>query len=483
MAETTIQEALNTATRHHRAGELPQAEAIYRQILSLNPNDPDALHLLGVLAAQTGHADAIPLLRRAIACRPQFPEAYFHLAYALHVRGELNEAITCYRTSLAQSPDAPETWMNLGDALTMAGEPLEAVRCCRHALALHPGVPQAHNDRGDALRAAGSFDSAIAEFRTAIRIDPNFAEAHGKLAHALLRRGEFDEGYREYEWRWKCQSFNAPRRQFAQPQWDGSDPAGRTILLCAEQGLGDTIQQARFAPIIAARGGRVVIACAQELVRLLLQQSTCLGAKQVVSNLADIQETIDTQLPMMSLPYVMGIRAETDIPRNVPYLSAIPRELGGEVLKVGLVWSGSSAHALDRGRSATLSALSPLASERITFYSLQVGPAAVEALAPPAGMNLIDCSPQIRDFADTAGIVASLDLLICVDTAVAHLAGAMGKRVWVMLPWTSDFRWMTDREDSPWYPTMRLFRQHSPGDWGGVIRRVREQLQNLTHIA
>jgi tetratricopeptide (TPR) repeat protein len=482
MADTTIQDALATAARHHQAGELPQAEAIYRQILAFKPDDPDALHLLGVLAAQTGHADAILLLRRAIAHRPQFPEAYSHLAYALHMRGELNEAITCYRTSLAQSPDSPETWMNLGDALTMAGDPLEAARCCRHAIALQPGVPQAHNNLGDALRAAGSYDEAIAEFRTAIRIDPTFAEAHGKLAHALLRRGELEEGYREYEWRWKCHSFDAPRRQFAQPRWDGSDLAGRTILLYAEQGLGDTIQQARFAPIIATRGGRVVIACAQELVRLL-RQSTCLGATQVVSNLADIQEPIDTQLPMMSLPYVMGIRAETDIPRNVPYLSATPRELDGEVMKVGLVWSGSSAHALDRGRSTTLSALSALASERIAFYSLQVGPAAAEALTPPAGMHLVDCSPQIRDFADTAGIVASLDLVICVDTAAAHLAGAMGKKVWVMLPPTSDFRWMMDREDSPWYPTMRLFRQHRPGDWGGVIRRVRDQLQKLTVMA
>jgi Flp pilus assembly protein TadD len=478
MVESTIPAALHTATEHHRAGRLPQAEAIYRQILALNPKDPDALHLLGVLATQVGHVEGIPLLRSAIAQRPQFPEAYSHLGSALHLRGELKEAITCYRTAIALLPDSPETWRNLGDALTLAGEPEEAARCCRHAIELQRGVPQSHNNLGDALREAGKVDEAIAEYRTAISIDPECAEAHGKLAHALLKRGDFGEGYREYEWRWKCESFRSPRLKFAQPQWDGTDLVGKTILLHAEQGLGDTIQQIRFAPIIASRGGRVVLACPPELSRLF-ERSAGLGLSQVISNFGDLKEPIDLHLPLMSLPLAMGIRSETDIPARVPYITATPRQLNGAALKVGLAWSGSSAHREDKRRSVPLQTLARLASEKITFFSLQVGPPAADLRVAPVGMDLVDCGSQIQDFADTAEFIAALDLVVCVDTAVAHLAGAMGTPVWVMLPFAADFRWMMDRETSPWYPTMRLFRQSSVRDWNEVVQRMKTAIQTL----
>jgi len=476
MTDTTIQEALETAARHHRAGELPAAETIYRQVLALQPNDPDALHLLGVLAAQVGNAEAIALMRKAIAQRPEFPEAYAHLGNALHMRGEIGEAITCYRCAVAQLPEFPEAWSNLGTALTTAGELEEAVRCCRRALAQQPDSLEAHNNLGNALRSQGKVDESIAEFRTAIAIDPNFAEAHGNLAQALLQRGELEEGYRQYEWRWRCDSFQSMRRRFAQPQWDGTDLVGRTILIHAEQGFGDSIQHVRFVPQVIQKGGRVIVECAAPLVRLLGEAAFLRGSK-VVSSAAQAGETFDVHLPMMSLPFALGVRSVADIPHDVPYISAEPRALEGAGLKVGLVWAGSTTHTDDRNRSIPLQLLSPLVRRGVIFHSLQIDEAAREARLAPAGMNLIDMSEHIRDFADTAEIVAALDLVISVDTAVAHLAGAMGKRVWVLLPFVADFRWMLDREDSPWYPTMRLFRQQRAGDWGEVVRRVGAALE------
>jgi tetratricopeptide (TPR) repeat protein len=471
MTDPTIHEALETAARHHRAGELPAAEKIYRQVLALQPNDPDALHLLGVLAAQVGNAEAIPLLRKAIAQRPEFPEAYAHLGNALHMRGEIGEAITCYRRAVALLPEFPEAWSNLGNALTTAGETEEAVRCCRRALSQQPGFPEARNNLGEALRSQGKVDESIVEYRAAIAIDRNFANAHGNLAQALLQRGELEEGYREYEWRWRCDSFQAPRRSFAQPLWDGSDLRGRTILIHAEQGIGDTIQMLRFVPKVIEKGGRVIVECAASMVRLL-KEATFLSGVTVVSSAAQAAEKFDVHLPMMSLPFALGVRSVADIPGDVPYLSTRPRALEASGLKVGLVWSGSAAHVNDRNRSIPLQLLSPLARHGVSFHSLQVGEAAREARLGPAGMTLIDMSGQIHDFADTAEIIAALDLVICVDTAVAHLAGAMGRRVWVLLPFVADFRWMLDREDSPWYPTMHLFRQKRPSDWGQVISTV-----------
>jgi Flp pilus assembly protein TadD len=471
MSNNTIQEALETAARHHRAGELPAAENIYRQVLALQPTDPDALHLLGVLAAQVGNAEAIPLMRNAIAQRPVFPEAYAHLGNALHMRGEIGEAITCYQSAVAQLPGFPEAWSNLGHALTTAGESEEAIRCCRRALAQQPDLLDARNNLGEAFRSQGNLDQSIAEYRTAITLDPHYPEAHGNLAQALLQKGEFAEGFGEYEWRWRCDSFRAPRRSFPQPKWDGSDLAGRTILIHAEQGFGDTIQMSRFVPTVIEKGGRVILECPQPLVRLLRNATWSKGAV-VVSSESAADEKIDLHLPMMSLPFALRVRSVADIPREVPYLSAVPRALEGSGLKVGLVWSGSPTHVNDRNRSIPLQLFAPLARADVKFHSLQVGEAAAEAKRAPADLNLIDMSHEIRDFADTAGIVAALDLVISVDTAVAHLAGAMGKPVWLLLPFASDWRWMLDREDSPWYPTMRLFRQQRAGDWGPVIRRA-----------
>ncbi len=368
MDDTTIHQALETAEAHHRAGELPQAEAIYRQVLSLHPNDADALHLLGVLAVQVGHGDAIPLLRKAIAQRPRFPEAYGHLGDALQARGEIVEAITCYRRAVELLADFPEAWINLGHALVAAGEIDEAVNCCRRAVSLRPGVPEAHNSLGDVLRSKGMTDEAISEFRAAIALDPNFAEAHGNLSHALLQRGDLEEGYREYEWRWRCETFRNRRRQFAQPQWDGSELRGKTILLHAEQGFGDTLQMLRFVPAVVEKVGQVIVECPEPLMRLAHSAAQSSRMK-VVGGTVDADENFDVHLPMMSLPFALKLRSETDIARRVPYLAAEPRELKEAGMRVGLAWSGSTAHARDRNRSIALRQLAPLARGRHVLQS------------------------------------------------------------------------------------------------------------------
>jgi hypothetical protein len=277
--------------------------------------------------------------------------------------------------------------------------------------------------------------------------------------------------------------FPTPRRKFRQPQWDGGDLAGRTIHLHAEQGFGDTIQFIRYVVPVAQRGGRIVVECQPELKRLVQMMPSVSHVVTTGEPLVDF----DVHCPLLSLPLAFGTTLES-IPSQVPYLQAGAEDVskwsrrmagGASPLKVGLAWSGNKLNRNNHNRSLALGALAALAAvQETTFYSLQKGEAAHEARNPPAGLDLVDWTDDLHDFADTAGLIANLDLVISVDTAIVHLAGAMGKPVWVLLPFAPDCRWLLEREDSPWYPTMRLFRQTSPGDWASVARRVTEALQS-----
>jgi hypothetical protein len=292
-----------------------------------------------------------------------------------------------------------------------------------------------------------------------------------------LLHGDFEHGWPEYEWRWKTRDFSSGRRPFTQPQWDGGSLNGRTILLHAEQGLGDTLQFIRYAPLVAEAAGNIVVECPAPLKRLLRH-----SLRQVpVLSKGEPLPPFDIHCPMLSLPLACRTTL-ANIPRQVPYLNA-DSELAAhwqgklvsqrELLKVGLAWAGNKAHKNDRHRSIELSTLAPLGEvPHVSFISLQKGEPAKQATRAPAGITLFDWSNELGDFADTATLIANLDLIISVDTAVAHLAGAMGKPVWTLLPFVPDWRWLLEREDSPWYPTMRLFRQSAPGDWSGVITRV-----------
>jgi Flp pilus assembly protein TadD len=490
MTDINIEQALRTAIGQHQAGQLESAAAIYNQILLQQPNHPDALNLLGVIHRQMGQPElAVEFLRRAVAVAPNWPEALGNLGNALRANGQLNQAVIAYRRAVDLKPEMPELHGNLGIALQEQGCPDEAISEYHRAIALRFNYPAAHYNLGVALIDKRQLIEAIAAFNQAIALDPQLADAHFGLALLLLQQGDYVQGWKEYEWRWQSKDFNSDRWKYSQPQWDGSDLASRTLFLHDEQGMGDSIQFIRYVPLAAAKGAKILLGCPPALRRLMRGSADREhGPDWGVARWIDWRELLpafDVHCPLLSLPLALGTSAGS-IPSSVPYLYADARdverwrrELAGDTsrLKVGLVWAGSPIHKGDAQRSISLDALAPLGQIRgVSFYSLQRGEAASQAKRPPAGLNLIDRTEELNDFADTAGLIANLDLVICVDTAVAHLAGAMAKPVWTMLPFIPDWRWMLDRNDSPWYPTMRLFRQPSAGDWGSVVREVAEAL-------
>jgi hypothetical protein len=371
--------------------------------------------------------------------------------------------------------------MNLSNALRESWRMDQAIAAAEKAIALKPTLPEAHLSLGAALACTGRFDRSIDAYRRAIGLKVDLATAHLSLALAELVTGKLERGWPEYEWRRKCPSVLASR-QFAQAFWKGQALEGKTILLYAEQGFGDAIHFIRYAPLVAATGGKVVLECQPALERLFRRFPG-------VSRIATAGQSLpafDYQCPLPSLPGVFKTTIST-IPATIPYLAADAEtadcwrkriESTGKFPHVGLVWAGSPDNLNDRNRSIPLERFAPLAAaERVRFHSLQTAP-------PPAvgGIALSDWSALLTDFAETAGLIANLDLVIAVDTAVAHLAGAMGKPVWLLLPFSPDWRWLLDRSDSPWYPTMRLFRQEIPGDWESVIRRVATELSQFNCI-
>jgi Flp pilus assembly protein TadD len=512
----TLQQQFESGVSYHQAGRLAEAERIYREILAQQPNHAEASHLLGVLAGQVGRNDiAVELIRRAIALRGDYAEAHSNLGIALKDKGQLDEAITAFRQAIVLNPNLPEAHNNLGVALKDKGQLDEAMAACRRAIALRGNYAEAHNNLGIALRGQGQLDEAIAAYRQAIALNPNFPEAHSNLGHALRENGQledavvaihqaialrpdfaeahynlgstlllwgnFEPGWEEYEWRWKCKGFPSSPRNFTQGQWDGGPLEGCTLLLHTEQGLGDAIQFIRYLPLVAQRGGKIIIECQADLQRLF---RTTAERCQIVARGQPLP-AFDFHCPLLSLPRVFGTNL-ANIPNIVPYLHADAEDAGrwqrrlaehAPLVKVGLAWAGSPAHEDDRNRSIKLARLAPLGqAPGVRFFSLQKGEAAVETKTPPPGLELVDWTEELKDFADTAALIANLDLVIAVDTAVAHLAGAMGKPVWVILQFMPDWRWLLDRDDSPWYPTMRLFRQPRRGDWDSVITRVVDAL-------
>jgi Flp pilus assembly protein TadD len=449
MDDVAIQQLIGRGVQLYVAGELGQAEDLLRQVLQRQPGQGDALHMLGVIAHRLGRGEeALELLGRAVAAAPRIAEFHNSLGNVRRALGRYENAVAAYRNALALKPDLVETHYNLGCALA-------------------------------SLRR---LDEAMAAYERAIALRPDFAAAHWNLALTLLLRGKIVRGWEEHEWRFAAKKSAA--RRFNRPRWDGSDLKGRAILLDCEQGLGDAIQFVRFAPLVAERGGRVVLGCPSSLRRLFAGAD---GVERVAGSSKEAGE-FDVYCPMMSLPLVLGTTPQT-IPAHVPYLQADPalaacwrqRVAGADArLRVGLAWAGNPIHEDDRSRSMAAALLAPLgAVEGVSFYSLQKGDRAAQAVELMHVMDLIDWTGELNDFAETAALIENLDLVITVDTAVAHLAGAMGKRVWLMLPWAPDWRWMLDREDSLWYPTMRLFRQSRRGQWRDVVERVTRELKGL----
>lgn len=613
----TVEDALRVALDHHLTGRAAEAEVIYRRILDAVPAEESALHLLGLLYAQSGRTDAavqlirrslaanpgaaepnanlgklervrgnvaaaadrfrraliltpqVPdrasvyaelcqelrrwdavagalrllsalqpdsgavcarlgiarryggdpdgagaLLRRAVRVRPDFAESWHHLGVALSATDDpaalaavdralvlepadvdvwLNRARMMTRlrrrdpASILPSalraarlrPDRAEAWALVGPLRRDCGDAVAAAAALRRALVAEPGHAAALGDLAGAMRDLGRIDEALSGHDRAVQLAPALPALRWNRGLTRLLAGDFAGGWDDYEERWRTPGFPTPPRDLGRPLWRGGDVVGRTILLHEEQGRGDAIQFARYAPLVARRGARVVLEVGADLVPLM----RTLDGIEVVVAAGEPLPPYDLHCPLLSLPRAFATTAHT-VPAAVPYLRADPERarawrerIAGEGPAVGIVWAGNPDFARDRERSPGLAALLPiLGVPGVRVFGLQVGlrRADLDRVAMPASFT--DLGSELRDFADTAAVVASLDLVVSSCTAVAHLAGALAVPVWVLLSSAPDWRWQRDRDDSPWYPTARLFRQPTPGDWGSVAEVVRQAL-------
>lgn len=481
MREDYAEAYFNMGNAFHKKKQLDRAVASYRKALEINPALYEAYNNLGLIFNEHGNlTEALSNYRKSLQMKPDFAKAYYNLGTVLCKQKKFDEAITSFKRALQLNPDIENAHLNLGIALQEKGLPDEALSSYQKALQQSPDSIDALMNLGIALHKKQRLDEAISVFRKILKLKHDDAEAHWNLSVSLLLAGNLRDGWREYEWRKHVKEFE--KREFSKPRWEGEDLKGRDILLYAEQGIGDTIQFVRYAPLVALKGARVFLECQKELSPLLNGAD---GVQEVIERGKDLPE-FDMHCSLLSLPMILGTTIET-IPAQVPYIKTDDRSAGhwmenmqkkASVLRVGLAWAGNPEYRHDQFRSCSLRSLNPLAKiGGIVYYSLQKGPAAIEAKSLPDGLNLINYMDDVHDFADTAAIIQNLDLVISVDTAVAHLAGALGKPVWTLLPYTPDWRWMLNREDSPWYPTMRLFRQPKHGEWGSAIEWVVEELK------
>ena len=471
---TNLQKTMELAVQHHNGGDLGKAESIYQQVLQTDPNHPDALHLLGVVSHQAGNNDcAVDLFSKALAIKPDFAEAHNNLGNALQDLGKPHEAIEKYHNALAINPQYVEAYTNLGNVLKGLVRLDEAVASYQRALAIKPDYAEAHNNLGNAQKDLGNMNDAVASFHKAISIRPDYADAYWNRGLARLLTGDLLGGFEDYEWRWQLPEYTPRHRNI--PLWEGQSLVGKSILVYSEQGYGDTIQFIRYVPMLADQGARVLLEIDEPLKRLLERVD---GVEQViVSSVSPVSASF--RIPIMSLPHRFNTTLDL-IPANVPYLplpTATATNIGpvAETI-IGIAWAGRPTHKNDSNRSLEFASLKPLLDlTNFSWISLQIDDHHSEAALVAKG-SLRDIRDQIHDFADTATAIVAMDLVITVDTAVAHLAGALGKPVWILLPFAPDWRWLLERNDSPWYPTVNLFRQKTPGDWEGVINRVVEAL-------
>lgn len=475
------------------AGRLNDAVASLQQALRCQPDCGAAYCNLGsVLIEQQRFADAAACLQQALRLQPELPEAHYNLGLALLEMGRSEEAVPSLRQALQLRPGFAEAQLNLALALKDRGEASATIAGFQRAVQLQPDSAAAHNNLGNALLQEGRLDEAVASLEQALHFKPDFAEARQNLGMAWLLGGNFEQGWSEYDWRLQCQPTSLPR--FEQPRWDGSPLEGRTILLHAEQGLGDTLQFIRYAPLVQACGGRVLAAIPESLVPLL---SRCAGIDQFTTSifspsaLRDSLPAFDVYSPLMSLPGILQTTLAT-IPADVPYLFADPaltrhwqQELSRlSEFRIGIAWQGDPRFWTDRQRSIPLAHFAPLAVlEDVQVFSLQKGFGTEQLDTFTKRSAVIELGSRLDvqhgAFRDTAAVMQSLDLVVTSDTSIAHLAGGLGVPVWVVLPFAPDWRWLLYRDDSPWYPSMRLFRQTEWGNWDEVFERVVRELRNL----
>jgi tetratricopeptide (TPR) repeat protein len=472
------------AKSHIDSGRLEDAAGIYRSILSINPTDADTHHVLGLVYAELLQwTQAREAIETAIRCNPERALFKRSLGDVCRSGGDGEAALAAYNQALQLSPDDAETLLNLGNLLNENGDLKKAMAIYERILVAHPGDPQALNNIGKTYFDQADIDSAIKYYNESIQRDPEYAEARFNRAVALLLKGELAKGWLDYEWRFKRQNAQKVYPHALQGRrWNGSPFGGECLLVHCEQGLGDVLHFCRYLPMVKALGGTVIFEAHRPLMPLLQTMS---AIDEVIPFNSSSPPAIryDLHIPLLSLPLLMKTTL-AKVPAKIPYLHADPQRAaawrgrlpeGG--LRVGLVWSGS---ATDPQRACRLKDWQAWwGDERIRFFSLQKGPATDQAEALTASQPMVQLGAELTNFSETAAAIAHLDLVISVDTAVAHLAGAMGKPVWVLLPLVPDWRWLLNRGDSPWYPTARLFRQTRRNDWSQVIDEVGAALKTL----
>ncbi|SDG17013.1 MULTISPECIES: tetratricopeptide repeat protein [unclassified Duganella] len=498
----------------HTRGELDAAAALYLQIVRAEPHNFDALHMLGVYSLQTGDLpSAHRLMTQALRINANDVLAQVHHAAVLQKLGRLDEALVAIRQALRLAPDHAlalnngaallssdlkrpaealpllehalrlndndaTAWNGMGYALVELRRYDDALLCLERALQLQPDLALALYNQGNALQFLNRLDEAMLSYDAALALAPDMADAHFAQSACRLLMGDLAQGFQQYEWRRRRPAYQAQARQSTQAPWQGEALQGKTLLVYAEQGLGDTVQMVRYVPLLVAQGAQVILQVQEALLPLLqgTDGATVIGAQQAAP-------PHDLHIPLMSLPAALGTHLD-NLPASAHYVQADATRgaqwqarLGpNSARRIGLAWAGNPKHDNDSQRSIPLRQISQLLQPGLEFISLQRDLSAADRLQLARLPALHSHAAAQTDFAETAALLAQLDLVICVDTSVAHLAGAMGKQVWLLLPYAPDWRWMLECQDSPWYPTMRLFRQQRPGDWDEVLQRVQAAL-------
>jgi predicted O-linked N-acetylglucosamine transferase (SPINDLY family) len=465
-------------------GRVEEAFAAYYKAHALRPESVEVLINLGAaLLDQHQWDEAVRFTRDAIALRPTSAMAHANLAVGLLGLGQHEAALAACRQAMALDPQGAAIACTLGGTMLELGEATDAVALCRKAIALDPASASAYFNYSHACKALNQLEAAEEAAEAAIAHNPGSAVYHFHLAHTLLLQGDMERGWEEYEQRWKLADFAelpGRRERFPQPLWTGEDISNKTILIYTEQGLGDIIQFARYLPLVVARAGRVLLAASAATRRLL----SSIAGLTLIDPAKMAQQSFDVHSALLSLPHAFGTRIDT-IPANIPYLQVDPLEaarwaarIDGKGPRVGIVWAGNPATKRDRFRSPRLHSVAPLFSvPGITFVSLQMGAGRQDLAETPLPENVIDLGGEIADLADTAAIMAGLDLMISSCTAPLHLAGALGRPTWATIPFAPHFPWLLNRSDSPWYPSMRLYRQSQPGtDWSSVVDQIARDL-------
>jgi len=505
-----ISEQIKLARQQLKSGKLQLAEESTNQVLQIDGNQPEALHILGLIYHQTGKsAIAVDLVTKAIAITPHVPEYHYNLGIIYSTLGETDDAIQSYQACLNLKPDYTDALNNLGLILYDQNRFDEAIILFQQCIRAQPDLTNARYNLGMALHAHGRPAEAVEAYDQVLRVFPDSAETHFNRSISLLLTGNFAEGWDEYEWRFRSSGEKIEGGSENRLRcWDDASFNQKRILVNDEQGIGDTLQFIRYLPKLKKRDGIVIFQTSKPL-KNLLEKFPGIDEMVDASSAAISGIEFDLFVPLMSLPGFFKTSLET-IPDRIPYIFASKEKIDlwqdrihRHTFNVGIVWAGNPTVKFEQAglsglehlnlawagnpvnksaasRSNRLDYFAPLSKiPGIQLYGLQKGAAAKQAQEPSSLIDVINLGEEFEDFSDTAGVIENLDLVITVDTSVAHLAGAMGKPAWVLIPRVPDWRWMLEREDSPWYPTMRLFRQQTIGDWEHVFARVTHELNAL----